>query len=139
VWFAGRRAGRLTAAYLNSLAVSAHDLDDGHRGAIGHPGGAVIPAVLAELDLAELDPAAPAVDLLDAVVVGYEAAVRIAEARDPGRFTRSATGRWASFAAAAVSCFVHNDPPATLAHALAHAGSLAPQLSPPDPRAVDGL
>jgi 2-methylcitrate dehydratase PrpD len=135
VWFAGRRAGPLAAAYLNSLAVSAHDLDDGHRGAIGHPGGAVIPAVLAELQLT----GTTTVDVLDAVVVGYEAAVRIAEARDPARFTRTATGRWASFAAAAVSCFVHADPADTLAHALAHAGSLAPQLSPPDPRAADGL
>jgi 2-methylcitrate dehydratase PrpD len=134
VWFTGSRAGVLTAAYLNSLAVSAHDLDDGHRGAMGHPGGAVIPAVLAELELAE-----STVDVLGAIVFGYEAALRVAEARDPARFERSATGRWASLAAAAVSCFVHGDPTETLAHALAHAGSLAPQLSPPDPRAVDGL
>jgi len=134
VWFTGTRAGPLTAAYLNSVAVSAHDLDDGHRGAMGHPGGAVIPAVLAELELA-----GSTVDPLDAIVVGYEAALRIAAARDPARFERSATGRWASFAAAAVSCFLHGDGTDTLGHALAHAGSLAPQLSPPDPRAVDGL
>jgi 2-methylcitrate dehydratase PrpD len=137
VWFTGRREGPLAAAYLNSVSVSAHDLDDGHRGAIGHPGGAVIPAVLAELEAA--GPAAAGADPLDAIVVGYEAAVRIAEARDPTRFQRTATGRWASFATAAASCFLHGDPAETLAHALAHAGSLAPQLSPPDPRAVDGL
>jgi 2-methylcitrate dehydratase PrpD len=134
VWFTGTRAGLLTAAYLNSVAVSAHDLDDGHRGAMGHPGGAVIPAVLAEAELT-----GSTVDVLGAVVFGYEAALRIAEARDPALFERSATGRWASLGAAAVSCFLHGDPAGTLAHALAHAGSLAPQLSPPDPRAVDGL
>jgi 2-methylcitrate dehydratase PrpD len=134
VWFTGTRAGLLTAAYLNSLAVSAHDLDDGHRGAMGHPGGAVIPAALAEAELT-----GSTVDVLDAVVVGYEAGCRVAAARDPALFERSATGRWASLAVAAVSCFLHRDPPGILAHALAHAGSLAPQLSPPDPRAVDGL
>ncbi|MFC6018388.1 hypothetical protein ACFP2T_19520 [Plantactinospora solaniradicis] len=63
----------------------------------------------------------------------------MAEPRDPARFERTATGRWASHAAAAVSWLVHGDPPDALAHALAHAGSLAPQLSPPDPRAVDGI
>jgi len=136
VWFAATRAGVLTAAYLNSVAVSAHDLDDGHRGAIGHPGGAVIPAVLAE---AEHAATAQPVDVLDAVVFGYETALRIAGARDPARFERTATGRWASFAAAAVSWFVHRDPADILAHALAHAGSLAPQLTPPDDRAVDGV
>lgn len=192
VWFTGTRAGLLGAAYLNSVAVSAHDLDDGHRAAMGHPGGAVIPAVLAEAAVAASGFAAPGlaapglagaglarpglagpatagadragapgasrpgagagrgagraagpdestVDILGAVVFGYEAALRIAAARDPARFERSATGRWASYAAAAVSCFLHGDPAGTLAHALAHAGSLAPQLSPPDPRAVDGL
>ncbi|MFD0745888.1 MmgE/PrpD family protein [Phytohabitans flavus] len=134
VWFSGTRTGVLAAAYLNSVAVSAHDLDDGHRGAIGHPGGAVMPAVLAELELT-----GSTVDPLEAVAVGYEAALRIAQARDPARFERTATGRWGSYAAAAASWFVHGDPPATLAHALAHAGSLAPQLAPPDPRAVDGI
>jgi 2-methylcitrate dehydratase PrpD len=134
VWFTGTRSGPLTAAYLNSVAVSAHDLDDGHRGAVGHPGGAVIPAVLTELELS-----GATVDLLGAVVVGYEAAVRIAEARDLARVDCTATGRWAGVAAAAASWFVHGDRPETLVHALAHAGSLAPQLSPPDPRAVDGV
>lgn len=134
VWFTGARAGVLAAAYLNSVAVSAHDLDDGHRGAIGHPGGAVIPAVLAELEVT-----GSTVDMMDAVAFGYEAALRVAEARDPARYERTATGRWASHAAAAASWLIHGDPSSALAHALAHAGSLAPQLSPPDPRAVDGI
>jgi 2-methylcitrate dehydratase PrpD len=134
VWFTGTRSGPLTAAYLNSVAVSAHDLDDGHRGAVGHPGGAVIPALLASLESVESTG-----DILSAIAVGYEAAVRIAEARDLSRVECTATGRWAGYAAAAVSWFVHGDEPETLVHALAHAGSLAPQLSPPDPRGDDGL
>jgi 2-methylcitrate dehydratase PrpD len=124
----------LTAAYLNSVAVSAHDLDDGHRGAIGHPGSAVVPAVLAEIEHTGAD-----VDPLAAIAFGYEAGVRLAEQRTPGSFERTATGRWASWAAAAVSCFVSGDDADTLAAALAHAGSLAPQLAPPDPRSTDGL
>ncbi|MFC6018389.1 MmgE/PrpD family protein [Plantactinospora solaniradicis] len=65
VWFTGARAGVLAAAYLNSVAVSAHDLDDGHRGAIGRPGGAVMPAVLAELEST-----GSAVNALDAIAFG---------------------------------------------------------------------
>ncbi|WP_412517386.1 MmgE/PrpD family protein [Actinomadura madurae] len=135
IWFDAVPAPALQAAFLNSVAVSAHDLDDGHRAAAGHPGEAVVPAVIAEAESQGL----PDVDVLHAIVVGYEAGVRIAAARDTSALTTLATGRWAGFAAAAVSCWIAGDDPGTAAAALAHAGSLSPQLIAPDPRRVDGL
>lgn len=135
VWFAAEPRSLLQAAYLNSVAVSAHDLDDGNREATGHPGEAVIPAVIAEAEAAGADD----VDLLDAIVVGYEAGLRIAAARTTSSVPTLATGRWAGFAAAAASCRLAGDDAATTAAALAHAGSLAPQLIAPDPQRVDGL
>jgi 2-methylcitrate dehydratase PrpD len=134
VWFASQSTNPFKAAFLNSLAVSAHDLDDGNRAATGHPGGAVIPAVLAEIEALHSN-----VDPLGAIAFGYEAGIRLAEARKQDIVPTMATGRWASYASAAASCYVAGDDQTTLAHALAHAGSLAPQLVPPDPRRVDGL
>ncbi len=100
-----------------------------------HPGGAVIPAVLAEIEAGELWDA----DILGAIAVGYEAGVRIARARSTRRLPTLATGRWAGFAAAAASCWLTGDSGEILAAALAHAGSLAPQLVAPDARRPDGL
>ncbi len=77
VW--GRRA-RLpapAAALLNGTAAHARELDDVHP-AIIHPGSVVIPAVLS---VAERE-GSPGPDVLDAVITGYEAMVRIAEAAD---------------------------------------------------------
>ncbi len=134
IWFTGAVSNPLTAAYLNSVAVSAHDLDDGHRGAVGHPGEAVVPAVIAEYEAS-----GGVADPLNAIVVGYEAGLRLAELRNSAGLPTTATGRWAGFASAAASCYLAGDDEVTLASALSIAGALAPQLAPPDPRRVDGL
>src|ERR1700680_347132 len=47
VWFDRARLSPMGAAFINSSAASVLDLDDGHRVASGHPGAAVIPAVIA--------------------------------------------------------------------------------------------
>lgn len=133
VWFRPDRANPLLAAYLNSVAVSADDLDDGNRAAMGHPGAAVVPAVLVEAELAGGG------DLLGAIVVGYEAGVRFAAARRAADLPTLATGRWAGVAAAAASCWLAGDDAGTTAAALAHAASLSPQLIAPDPRRTDAL
>src|SRR5437879_6176195 len=48
VWFGEHTLSPVGAAFVNATATSILDLDDGHRAATGHPGAAVIPAVLAE-------------------------------------------------------------------------------------------
>lgn len=134
VWFGDRRAGLAESAYLNSVAVSADDLDDGNRAAVGHPGGAVVPAVLA---LAEhLDVGG---DLRPAIAAGYEVGIRLASARRIDAVPTMATGRWAGIAVAAAAGVLSGWPAARLADSMAHAGSLSPQLVHPDARATDGL
>lgn len=133
-WYSNDAVGLLEAAYLNSVAVSGHDLDDGNRNAVGHPGGAVVPAVLALAEYLGYDG-----DLLKPIVVGYEAGVRMAEARVVDHVPTMATGRWAPFAVAAAAGIMTGQDASTLAQAMAHAGSLAPQLVHPDLRGTDGL
>ncbi|GIF63649.1 hypothetical protein Ais01nite_16840 [Asanoa ishikariensis] len=64
------------AQFRNGSAIAADQLQDGHRLARGHPASHVVPAVLA---LAE-DRDRSGVELLSAVLAGYEAGVRLGRA-----------------------------------------------------------
>lgn len=125
VWFESTRRRAEGAAMANSAAASALDLDDGHRGAGGHPGAAIVPTVLA------VGPAAGACgqDLIAAVAAGYEVAVRIAAARDFTRLDTLSTGRWCAYGTVAAAGLLARDMPATLTQAFAIAGVLSPGLS----------
>jgi 2-methylcitrate dehydratase PrpD len=122
VWFAGRRVRAVGAALANSAAASALDLDDGHRAACGHPGAAVIPAVLATAE----ETGAGAVELLAAIAVGYEVGVRVAAARDLSALGAYSTGRWCGYGVVAGAGWLHRLRPDRLAHALAISGVSAP-------------
>jgi 2-methylcitrate dehydratase PrpD len=67
------------AAFANGSAAHAFELDDVHEEAISHPGAVVVPAALALAE--ELD--ATGRDLLEAVVIGYEAMGRAGIAVGP--------------------------------------------------------
>ncbi len=67
------------AALANGAAAHAFELDDVHEEAISHPGAVVVPVALA---LAE-ETGAPGRDLLEAVVIGYEAMGRAGIAVGP--------------------------------------------------------
>lgn len=67
------------AAFANGAAAHAFELDDVHEEAISHPGAVVVPAALA---LAE-HRAASGRDLLEAIVIGYEAMGRAGIAVGP--------------------------------------------------------
>lgn len=97
VWFTGESGSPLAAAFANAYAASVLDADDGHRAALGHPGAAIIPAVLAEADALQ----ASAEAMLLAIVCGYEAAVGVARSRDPAALSVVATGRWSAIGVAA--------------------------------------
>jgi len=95
----GRRLGATGAAWANCVLANVLDFDDGHRLTKGHPGAVVIPAALAAAQLA----AAGADDLLAAIVVGYEVAIRAGIAlheRDPAYH---ASGAWGGLGAAAAT------------------------------------
>lgn len=99
VMFDGRKLPAATAAYLNATYGHGADIDDGHRSANGHPGVALIPAVLA---LAEAKHSAPEA-ILEGILVGYETYIRVSNAVQPRLLQRGfhGTGVIGSVAAAA--------------------------------------
>lgn len=128
VWFTAERLAGRGAAFVNACAASILDLDDGHRAASGHPGAAVVPAVLtmAQTYGASLE------TVLLALVCGYEAGLRAARAREPARLRSVATGRWSTLAVAAGVGKLLGLGPQVLAHALALAEAHAPNLMAAD-------
>ena len=125
LWFSDKSLTAPGAAYVNSTLASSQDLDDGHRQAMGHPGASVIPAALAVAE----ETKASGMELLTAIVVGYEVAIRIAAARDHEALDTLATGRWCGFGAAAVAGRLRGMCPDKLAEAMSIAGVQAPGLS----------
>jgi len=99
----GGRVSAVDAAFANAGLVNALDWDDTVEGA-GHPGASIVPAALAVAVRNEASTAA----FLNAVVVGYETAIRVARALQPtpeqydlvhGSGTRHAVGAAAAAAA----------------------------------------
>ncbi|TCU14731.1 MmgE/PrpD family protein [Rhizobium sullae] len=122
IWFTGESLGTTAAAFCNAASASALDFDDGHRAARGHPGAAVIPVALSVA--CETD--APADDILAAVALGYEAAIRIAVGQNPDTIKSRQSGRWTGYGAVAAAGRLYGTGPAALAQALSIAGVLAP-------------
>ena len=90
-----------SAAFMNSLYGHGAELDDGNKKAMGHVGVHVIPAVLS---LSEAEKKTQD-EVMLAIVVGYEAYIRISAAAQPGMVNRSfhSTG-FAGAPACAVAC-----------------------------------
>lgn len=125
VWFSGDRLNAPGAALANAASASALDLDDGHRAAAGHPGAAIIPAVLATAAVHSCGPER----ILPAIVLGYEVAVRTAAARDFAALTTLVSGPWVGYGVVAAAAWLRRLPAATVEQALAIAGATAPNLS----------
>jgi len=125
VWFSDKTLTAPGAAYVNSTLASAQDLDDGHRQAMGHPGASIIPAAFAVAQ----ETNASGMELLAAIVVGYEVAIRVAAARDHGALDTLASGRWCCFGACAAAGRLRGISSGNLAEAMSIAGVQAPGLS----------
>lgn len=121
LWFTGRAASTAAALFANSVATAALDLDDGYRQARGHPGAAVIPAVLALMDGRSTYTAE---DLIAAVVAGYEVGVRMAMARHG----YAPSGAWSGYAVVAVAGKMLRLDAEVIAHALAIVVQTGPAL-----------
>jgi 2-methylcitrate dehydratase PrpD len=121
-WFSDLRLSVPGAAFVNAAFASALDLDDGHRAASGHPGAAVIPAVMATAEAHGAD----AERVLTAIAIGYEIGVRIAAARNVDMLHTFDSGLWCGQAAAAAAGWLRGLEPARLANAIAIAGTTAP-------------
>lgn len=106
----GRRAGVSGVAFANGVLANALDYDDGHRLTKGHPGAVIIPSMLAVAQHVD----ACAADLLVAIAIGYEVAIRAGialHARDPAYH---ASGAWGAIGAAAGAArLLELDAPAT--------------------------
>jgi 2-methylcitrate dehydratase PrpD len=97
------------------------DLDDGHRRAAGHPGAAIVPAVLAVAQTSTIS-----VDrALTAVALGYEIGTRVSAARDFRTLRTTDTGQWCGYGVAAAVGWLRGLSPDALAHAMAIAGHTA--------------
>ena len=125
VWFSSDSMSPLGAAFCNAVAGSALDLDDGHRAAGGHPGASLVPSALAVAQALH----SSGRDVLAALVIGYEVAVRAAAARNPATMDTFSTGRWCGFGAAAIRCWLEGRGPEVLSQAMAISGIHAPLQS----------
>ncbi|UHS59820.1 MmgE/PrpD family protein [Agrobacterium vaccinii] len=118
IWFTGKTSSVLGAAWANSSASAALDLDDGNRFARGHPGAAIIPAVLAVAH--ELNSSLE--EIITAIVIGYEVGVAVGAART----TYGSSGTWTPFGVVAAVSALRRTPWQAIEHALAIAGESAP-------------
>lgn len=125
-WFTEARLHSLGALFANCAAASSLDVDDGHCLAAGHPGAAIIPAVLAEATNLGSD----GNDVLAATAIGYDVALRIAAARRFSDTMSFASGQWTGFGVAAAIGWLRKLSADQLAHAIAIAGAEAPQNLP---------
>jgi 2-methylcitrate dehydratase PrpD len=128
LWFEGQSLAPVGAGFVNAYAASILDVDDGHRGASGHPGAAIVPAVIAGAE--GLGRGVSLGEVLLAIVCGYEAGVRIARARtsDQGARASVATGRWSAAGVAAAVGKLHRLDLERLTDAIAIAEAQAPNL-----------
>ena len=98
--FDGRRVGAAHAALANAGTIDSMDGHDGHRMVKGHAGAAILPAVLAFHDDGSDDTSTH--DLLAAMAVGYEVALRAGLVLHDTAADYHSSGAWNALGAAAV-------------------------------------
>ena len=121
IWFSSERLHPTGAAFANSASASMLDIDDGHRRANGHPGAAVIPAVLAASD-----PDTKGVDILANVVACYEVCVRVGMSENHRSYH---TGNYTGFGAAVAVARATGLTAEQLMHALATTAYHGPRVA----------
>ncbi len=123
--FGGGRSAAANAALANGVSSHILELDDVHKGSTLHPAAPIIPAALAVAERLHAD----GKSFLLAVVLGYEAALRVGEAVNPSHYKYwHPTGTAATFgAAAAAGSLLGLDGPQML-DALGSAGTQASGL-----------
>jgi 2-methylcitrate dehydratase PrpD len=122
----GTRASARDAAFVNGITLYSVGVNDIHKASGSHPGGCVIPALLAVAEWQR----APGDAMLAAMIAGYDVMGRLGRASMPAHRERGfhPTGTYGTFAAtAAVGRLLALDP-GTLASALGIAGSQAAGL-----------
>lgn len=121
-WFLDDTYGPIGVAYVNSIAATILDLDDGSRQAMGHPGGAIVPAALALAQELGSDKET----LLRAIIAGYEVAVCIGASEQRPSYH---SGNYTSFGVAAAAALLKGLDSARIQHALAICAYHGPRVS----------
>lgn len=122
---AGGRSSCLNAALLNGAIAHIVELDDVHRASIIHPAAPIIPAALAAAEKEH----AGGRELITAIAVGYEIAIRIAEAVTPSHYHYwHTTGTCGTFGAAAAAAKIFRFGADSVTWALGNAGTQAAGL-----------
>lgn len=122
VWLTDGSLSIAGAAMANAAAASSLDIDDGHRGAAGHAGAGIIPAVFAVGEAL----GSPDEAILDALALGYDVALRVGTARPTPTIETYSSGRWVNYGVAAAAGRLIGLEAAQLAHAMAIAGAEGP-------------
>ena len=127
VLYYGDRMDPVRAAFVNGSFAHACDLDDTHVGSMHHSGASVLPAAIAVAERENSGGRA----LLEAAIVGYEAALRIGLAVQPQLFqkgflaTATVGPLGAALAVAKILRFKAEDMAGVLGAACTYAGGLA--------------
>lgn len=93
----GEKVSCTRAALANGFMANALDIDDGYRPLKGHPGAAIFPAILAVAEREGVD----GKEYLEALIVGYEIAIRAGLILHSAYNTYHGSGSWGSVGAAA--------------------------------------
>jgi 2-methylcitrate dehydratase PrpD len=103
LWLDGREVSAPGAALANGMTVDALDIHDGFAGVKGHAGAALVPAIFAGLDLGQQGARLTGRELLTALVVGYEVALRAGLALHATACDYHTSGAWNALGCAAVT------------------------------------
>jgi 2-methylcitrate dehydratase PrpD len=121
----GPLASAPAAAFANGVAAHVIELDDVHKGSTLHAGAPVVAAALAACQRS----GAGGKRLVEAIVAGFEVAVRVGEAVNPSHYRYwHPTGTAATFGAAAAAGKALGLDEEALVHALGSAGTQAAGL-----------
>ncbi len=118
----GRRLSVPGAAWANGVLANVLDYDDGHRITKGHPGAMVIPSALAVAESI----GASATEFLEAVLVGYEVAIRAGILLHEREAQYHASAAWGSLGVAVASGRLLGLAPPQFRHAVGIAEYHAP-------------
>ncbi len=121
LWFEKARLHPTAAAFANSASVSMLDLDDGHRNALGHPGAAIVPAVLAFTNAED-----KGIDVLSNIVAAYEVCIRVGCSEHQKAYH---TGNWSGLGASVAAGLCSGLNAEQLANALATIAYHGPRVS----------
>ena len=97
----GHRASVVGASLANGYAANALDIDDGYRLVKGHPGSCLLPVLFAAAEVAE--PAPDGSELLTALIIGYEVAIRAGLIRNATTSVYHTSGSWGAIGGAALA------------------------------------